>query len=171
VVAGIRGCVEAERRVRRLPPHSRADIAKGSADVNGTGDDGVQEQISAPGVPPRAEAFATWVQELLRRGVITRFDWVELVEPHAVVIHHGALRGCSGEESVLSRTTSLEMKLKMLELGLPLAPPLCRYPPHRASDWLADDGRVVCGVCHPPPTAALVVARISDGRRDPGTPK
>ena len=25
----------------------------------------------------------------------------------------------------------------------------CRYPGHRASDWIAPDGRSVCGICHP----------------------
>jgi hypothetical protein len=34
--------------------------------------------------------------------------------------------------------------------------PLCPYPQHRASDWLADGGRIVRGVCHPPaPDTAL----------------
>ena len=26
----------------------------------------------------------------------------------------------------------------------------CRYPAHRPSDWIASDGRTVCGICHPP---------------------
>ena len=28
--------------------------------------------------------------------------------------------------------------------------PACRYPPHRGCDWRAPDGRLICGVCHPP---------------------
>lgn len=27
--------------------------------------------------------------------------------------------------------------------------PPCRYPAHRASDWLGDGGRLVCAACHP----------------------
>lgn len=26
----------------------------------------------------------------------------------------------------------------------------CRFPAHRGADWLTDDGRIVCGICHPP---------------------
>jgi hypothetical protein len=28
----------------------------------------------------------------------------------------------------------------------------CRWPGHRASDWVTPDGRTVCGTCHPPAT-------------------
>ena len=26
----------------------------------------------------------------------------------------------------------------------------CRFPSHRGSDWITDDGRTICGICHPP---------------------
>ncbi len=39
------------------------------------------------------------------------------------------------------------------------APSVCRYPKHRGSDWLSVYGVRVCGVCHPPAVAELVVKR------------
>jgi DNA polymerase III delta prime subunit len=34
-----------------------------------------------------------------------------------------------------------------------VADALCRYPTHRITDWIATDGRRICGTCHPRPTA------------------
>lgn len=37
--------------------------------------------------------------------------------------------------------------VELVEIGPP-----CRYPAHRrvGADWETPDGRLVCGVCHPP---------------------
>jgi hypothetical protein len=39
--------------------------------------------------------------------------------------------------------------------------PACRYPKHRASDWLSIQGIVVCGTCHPPAHDSLVAAYLA----------
>jgi len=36
-----------------------------------------------------------------------------------------------------------------------LGQPACRYPEHRAFEWVNDAGRLVCGICHPPALGAL----------------
>jgi hypothetical protein len=61
------------------------------------------------------------------------------------------------------------------------SPPACRYPEHRASDWIGEGGRRVCGVCHPRPAVSdddVAPLRLADaasvaanGRPpDPGPP-
>ena len=41
---------------------------------------------------------------------------------------------------------------------------LCRYPTHRDADWVAEGGRTVCGICHPPPNVAAIAPRAGSGR-------
>lgn len=40
-------------------------------------------------------------------------------------------------------------------------PAFCSKPGHRSSDWLADDNRLVCGICHPR-TVALVDPAVAE---------
>ena len=39
----------------------------------------------------------------------------------------------------------------LAEPGAPHDPPRCPHPAHRQSDWTGENGRVVCGTCHPRP--------------------
>ena len=116
-----------DRRLRPYRPYRPHLAAQSSPESDASGRYGRKPVEHHAGTEPAGEeAVLAEVAELLAEGVLEPVpdDW-EFVVTRVVA---------PGIEIGFSRKRS--------------GP--CRYPAHRSSDWTAPDGRLVCGICHPP---------------------
>lgn len=90
-----------------------------------------------------------------RRGnTPTQAEW-RIEADIAEMIAEGALKPVPDDwEFVVTQVVApgIELGFSRVRSGA------CRYPGHRDSDWTADGGRQLCGICHPPPGQAAVAS-------------